>query len=167
MSNNKENFIFYYDQFKDKIFNYFLYRVGFNSPLAEDLTSEVFIKALRAFANFDENKIFKSWIYAIAHNHLVNYYSRSGRDFVPLEEVEDFLVAPDENKIEEKYETEQVLTAIDSMAYYDREVLRLKFVDELNNKEIAEIVDKEEGAVRTQVSRSLSRLRKILNKKLD
>ncbi len=164
MATKQDNFLAYYNQFKDKIFNYFLYRVGFDKALAEDLTSEVFIKALKAFASFDENQKFQSWIYAIAHNHLINHYVRAGRTTVPLEELEDFIPDTNNNQFEEKYEAEQVLQVIDEMAASDRDILRFRFVDELDYREIADILCKEEGAVRTQVSRSLEKLRQKLKK---
>jgi len=160
----QDNFLAYYNQFKDKIFNYFLYRIGFDKALAEDLTSEVFVKALKAFASFDENQKFQSWIYAIAHNHLINHYTRSGRTTVPLEELEDFIPDASDNQFEEKYEAEQVLQVIDEMADSDRDILRFRFVDELDYREIADILCKEEGAIRTQVSRSLEKLRQKLKK---
>jgi len=161
MRKNQDNFIPYYNQFKNKIYNYFLYRVGFDKSLAEDLTSEVFVKALKSFDDFDESKKFQSWIYMIAHNHLVNHY-KSDKHNVPLELVEDFLHYSD-NGAEDRYELERVLKIISSMDLSDREVLRLKLVDELSNQEIADILAKEEGAIRTQISRSLNKLRNILN----
>ena len=161
MKKSRDHFLPYYNQFKDKIYNYFLYRVGFDKSLAEDLTSEVFIKALKNFKNFDIEKKFQSWIYMIAHNHLVNHYKTSGRT-IPLEFVENFLHYSD-NSAEEKLELERVLKIIDSMENVDSEVLRLKFIDELNNQEIANLMAKEEGTIRTQISRSLEKLRQILN----
>jgi RNA polymerase sigma-70 factor (ECF subfamily) len=119
---------------------------------------------LKAFASFDENQKFQSWIYAIAHNHLINHYARSGRATVPLEELEDFIPDTSDNQFEEKYEAEQVLQVIDEMADSDRDILRFRFVDELDYREIADILCKEEGAVRTQVSRSLEKLRQKLKK---
>jgi len=162
MSKNKDFFI-HYNQFKDKIYNYFLYRIGFDKVLAEDLTSEVFVKAYKNFDTFDQNRKFQSWIFAIAHNHLVNYYGQSAKVTISLEIVEDYLLEEESHEVEIKYEAEQVLRVIDSMNENDKEVLRLKFVEELNNQEIAEVIGKDEGAIRTQISRSLKRLRQLLN----
>jgi RNA polymerase sigma-70 factor (ECF subfamily) len=167
MAKKQGNFLAYYNQFKDKIYNYFLYRVGFDKDLAEDLTSEVFVKAWKGFAGFDENQKFQSWIYAISHNHLVNYYSRATRNPIPLEGLEDFIPTTDDEHFEEKYEAGQVLQVIDNMEAGDRDVLRFRFVDELDYSEIADLLRKEEGAVRTQVSRSLEKLRQILKKNLE
>jgi len=161
MTKSKDNFLPYYNQFKDKIYNYYLYRVGFDRLLAEDLTSEVFIKALKSFNDFDKSKKFQSWIYMIAHNHLVNHYKLS-KHLVPLESVEDYLQYMDNNG-EINYELGRVLKIIDKMEETDRNVLQLKFVDDLDNQEIAEVLQKEEGTIRTQISRSVTKLREILN----
>ena len=71
---NQTNYLAYYREYKDKIYNYFYYRVNFNCALAEDLTSEVFTKALIKFDYFDQERSFQSWVYKIAQNHLFNYY---------------------------------------------------------------------------------------------
>ena len=113
------------------------------------------------FDQFDETKKFQSWIYTIAHNHLVNHY-KSDKHEVSLDLVKDFLQYFDK-KAEEKYELERIFKIIDSMDKTDSEILQLKLVDELNNQEIADILKKEEGTIRTQISRSLGKLRKILN----
>lgn len=160
MRKNEESFLRYYNQFKDKIYNYFLYRVGFDKSLAEDLSSEVFIKALKNFEVFDENQKFQSWIYMIAHNHLVNHYKVSNR-VMPLDSAENLLLSH-KNEGEMRYEVSRVLKVIGLMEETDREILRLRFVDELSNQEIADVLEKEEGAIRTQLSRSLNKLRKIL-----
>lgn len=165
MRKNKDNFIPYYNQFKNKIYNYFLYRVGFDKELAEDLTSEVFIKALKNFDDFDESKKFQSWIYTIAHNHLVNHY-KATKKIIPLDAIKDFLQYFDNSAVE-RCELERILNIINSMKNKDREILQLKLVDELNNQEIADALSKEEGVIRTQISRSLVKLRKILNNNLE
>ncbi|MFA5130861.1 MAG: RNA polymerase sigma factor [Patescibacteria group bacterium] len=165
MRKKQNNFLPYYNQYKDKIYNYFLYRVGFDKPLAEDLSSEVFIKALKSFADFDENKKFQSWIYMIAHNHLVNHYKTAGR-VIPIEPLENSLYYIDKSA-EERHELARVLEIIDAMENSESEILRFRFIDQLSNSEIAEILGKEEGAIRTQISRTLVKLREILNSKTN
>jgi len=162
-----QTFISHYQEFSDKIYNYFLYRVNFNQAVAEDLTSEVFLKAYEKYDTFDQERSFQAWIYTIAHNHLVNHYSHASRKPISLEGLEDFIQTPNDNHFEEKHEAGQVLQVIDNMQENDRDVLRFRFVDELDYWEIADILQKEEGAIRTQVSRSLEKLRQILKKNLE
>jgi len=162
MATGQDNFIGYYNQYKDKIYVYFLYRVGFNREIAEDLTSEVFLKALKSFDTFDIARPFQSWIYAIAHNHLVNHYRVANREVELTENT--FSTQSDTKKIELGYELEIILKEIDNMEASDKEVLLMRFVDQLTNAEIAELLGKEEGAVRTKISRSLAKLREQLGK---
>ncbi len=161
MATKQESFVSYYNQFKDKIYAYFLYRVGFDIKLAEDLTSEAFLKALKKFDDFDSEKPFQPWIFAISHNHLVNHYKSAKRE-IPLDEIAGFVKCAGV-KFEAKFELERVMGIINQMEEGDREILLLRFAQGLNNMEIAEILDKEEGAVRTQISRSLVKLREVLN----
>ena len=154
-------FITNYNQYKDKIYTYFLYRVNFNQSLAEDLTSEVFLKAYKHLDDFDNERPFQAWIYAISHNHLLNYYRTVGRE-LSIEDVGD-IATEFKNKLEASLELEKIVEEIYKMDGYCREVLLLRFVDALDNKEIAKLLNKDEGAVRTQISRALSELRNKIN----
>jgi len=157
MAQQKQNFTDYYNQYKDKIFNYFWYRVNFNRALAEDLTADAFLKAFKSFNGFDHNRSFQSWMYAIAKNHLLNYYRTANRE-TDLLEVEKMGVN-ELAKIENRLELEQAFELINQLSEYHREVLLMRFSDGLDNREIAEILNKDEGAVRTQISRALEELR--------
>jgi RNA polymerase sigma-70 factor (ECF subfamily) len=154
------SFVFYYEQFKNKIYNYFWYRVGFDQKLAEDLTSEAFLKALKKFADFDGARPFGPWIFTIAHNHLVNHYKLAGRE-TSLTEQENRFEATGDN-LDERLELERIIEIINTMDAADKEVLLLRFTEGLSNSEIAEVLGKAEGTVRTQISRSLARLRELI-----
>lgn len=160
MSKNNQSFISYYNQFKDKIFNYLFYRTGFDRELAEDLTSEVFIKAFKNFDSFDRDKHFQSWIFTITKNHLINHYKADKR-IVPIEDVEQTLSIPPED-IGRVLEVKNIISIIETMDDSDRGPLLMRYVSDLTNQEIAQVLDKDEGAVRTQVSRSLVKLRILL-----
>lgn len=162
MAKKPDSFVGYYNQFKNKIYAYFLYRVGFDVKLAEDLTSEAFLKAFKKYDDFDEEKPFQPWIYTICRNHLINHYKLSKRE-VSLDGIEGLAKYADA-RAEEKFELERVADLINQMDDTDKEVLQLRFAQELTNPEIACLLEKEEGAVRTQISRSLAKLRELLKK---
>ena len=156
----------YYDLYKDKIFTFFMYRVAFNQTVAEDLTAETFLKAWRAFADF-EQRSFQAWIYRIAKNHLVNYYRVLDRELA-LDEAEDHdklinndLVAD----LDARLHWEQVRAAMDKLPLLYREVLLLRYADELDNEEIADFLELSAGAARTRLSRAKKELLKILDYK--
>jgi len=146
-----------YHQFKDKIFNYFWYRVNFNRELAEDLTSEVFIKAMKNFASFKVSQSFQAWIFTIAHNHLVDHYKKQKRDV----SLDDILEMAGDNKatIENKVFVQEVIVEIEKLPNYYQEVITLKYINGLSTKEIADVLKKEEGAVRTALSRAVKELK--------
>lgn len=158
MQRKKEKlFIENYKAYKDKIYTYFLYRVNFNREMAEDLTSEVFVKAFKNIDSFEQGRSFQSWIYAISRNHLFNYY-RDCEKTISLDAAEEAAVEF-RKAFAAKIDLELIIKKIYQMDDYCREVLLLRFVDGLDNKEIAECLEKEEGAIRTQISRALCELR--------
>jgi len=162
MRNIGKKFLVNYKEYKDKIYTYVLYRVDFNASIAEDLTSEVFMKAWEHYKNFDESRSFQAWIYAIAKNHLKNHYRTCNREIgleVTKEISTDFKC-----KIEVDIELKRLVEEMKELKSSYREVLLMRFVDELSNKEIAEVLGKEEGAIRTHISRALNELRERINK---
>lgn len=161
MALKKANFTAKYRKYKDKIFNYFYYRLNFNRALAEDLTSEVFLKAYYKFDTYDQERSFQAWIYAIARNHLLNYY-RDKKVEIDLAEAGN-ISSNDCEKIEINMECERVLSKIGQLDIYHREVLLLRYVDGLENEEIASLLGKDNGAIRTQMSRALKVLRENIN----
>jgi len=96
-----------YNKYKDKIYNFFWYRINFNQSQAEDLTQEVFLKAFKAFNDFDKNKSFQAWIYAIAKNHLKNHWRVAGRE-VDISEAEAIGISQ-VGQIEAKEDVRQIL----------------------------------------------------------
>lgn len=158
----EKEFLGYYKTYKDKIFTFFLYRVNFNRAIAEDLTSDIFLKAFKNFDTFDPTRSFQAWIYRIAHNHLCNYY-RAQAPEVELEKAQD-LCTDFCAQSAASLELDKIIKIIYELEPYHRDVLLLRFVDNLENREIAALLEKDEGAVRTQLSRAMVILREQLKK---
>lgn len=161
-----EEFTNYYETHKQAIFNYLLYRLSFNRDTAEDLTSEIFLKAFQAFDRYDRSRPFKAWIFAIAHNHLINHYA--GRKLVlPLDEARN--VGKEERIAENADEhmlISQVLHLVSKLPELQRDLVIMRYVNDLTNSEISAITGKEEGAVRTALSRAIGSLRDAYNKEI-
>lgn len=160
MTHRHDEFIRYYQQLRDKIFTYFWYRVNFDRSLAEDLTSDVFLKAYERFDSFDQTRPFKAWVYAIAHNHLVNFYKQQ-KPFMSLDEFDQEFASTETPvvQIEIKIEVEQILAVLPQLSAERKDIVIMRYVNELSMGEIAEILGKDEGAVRTALSRALADLR--------
>jgi len=157
MIKKNKKFLDNYNKYLDKIYTYVWYRVGFNKTLSEDLCSEIFLKAFKNFETFDQTKSFQAWIYTIAKNHILNYYRTRGRE-VDLESALD-LSSNSLQKIDVNLESERVLKCINELDDCSKEIIILRYVDELDNKEIADILGKEVNAIRVQLSRALGKLR--------
>ncbi|MDO8598994.1 MAG: sigma-70 family RNA polymerase sigma factor [bacterium] len=156
----REVFLQYYEAYKDRIYTYFWYRTGFRREVAEDCAQEVFLRALQAFASFDQDRPFAPWVFRIAHNHLVNYY-RQQRPTLDLEEIPE-LPAPKSDMVEHRIECERVLRAMEQLDERDRNLLLLRYVDGLAHDEIAQVVGRRSVAVRVAVHRAIRRLRTVL-----
>lgn len=152
----------YYEEYKQAIYNYILYRVGYDRDTAEDLTSDVFVKAFENFDKYDRKRSFKTWIYTIAHNHLINHLTGSK----PVVQLDDTLAANLEDQTEHygdaldhQMEMSNITALMTDLPEATRELLTLRFVNDLSNTEIAEVLGKDEGAVRTGLSRAIAALR--------
>jgi RNA polymerase sigma-70 factor (ECF subfamily) len=166
--NKRKSFPAYYSTFFEKIYRYIFFRVGREKELAEDMTSDIFLKAYESFENFDHDKSFSVWIYKIAHNHLVDHYRKARKEIVPLEDAENELKT-DENPvsyIDLKFDLEQISLALQSMQEKQKEMIILKYFNDLQNKEIAEILGIKEEHARVLQHRAISALKsKITNLK--
>lgn len=119
------------------------------------------MKALEKFHTYQPTKGFQSWIYAIAHNHLVDHF-RKNKTTVDIELLENVLVDKSDTKagLQKREAAEQVEVLLHHLSAQEKEIVLLRYQQELPMKDIAEIVDKEETTVRVIVHRSLAKLRR-------
>ncbi len=151
----------YYDQFKHKIYNYLYYRSGRNAELAEDLTSEVFMKAFEKFHTYKPDSSFQSWIYAIAHNHLIDFF-RKNKPTADIEPLENVLKSDADvtDVTQKRFAKEQIAEMIQILSPDERDMLLMRYHQDMSTKEIAEIVDKPDSTVRVTIHRSFAKLKK-------
>lgn len=152
-----------YERYYQAIYNYIFYRVSDDS-LAEDLTAEVFLKALEAIESFAFRGVpFSAWLYRIAGNLVIDHFRRQPKQpSLPLEETQIF---SDENPIDvlERGLTQQELRrALDGLTEDQKQVIILKFVDGLSNTEVARVLGKTEGAIKSLQHRALAALARRL-----
>jgi len=165
MRSKRKRFVSYYNTYFEKIYRYIFFRSGRDRELAEDLTSEVMIKAYEAFDDFDQSKNFSVWIYRIAHNHLVDHYKKVKKEIVAIEDAENEL-EKDEKIVENtdsKLSMEQVEMVLEMLPDQQKEIIMMKYFQELSHKEIAGIMDMTEAHVRVLAHRALEMLKKRLS----
>lgn len=153
-----------YQQNVQKIYNYIYYRTG-NKSDAEDLTARVFQRALKHISNYKKTDVpFSAWLYRIAHNLVANFYRDTNRKReVPIEEQEFNLPQAEhlESRIVNDEQLERLLGIIRRMPADRQLVLILKFVDDMPNLEIAGILGRSEGAIKSLYHRTLLELREL------
>lgn len=155
----------YYAQYAEKIYAYLFFRSGRNRDLAEDLTSEVFLKALERFSTFNPKQSpFGAWIYTIARNHLIDHY-RVSRVSIPIDDVSETELVKAEDlgaEIDQKDKHARVVAAINTLPDSYREILTLKYLNGLDNNEIGAVLGKTQSNIRVLIHRSLTSLKQKL-----
>ena len=132
---------------------------------------DVVLKAYENFDKFDEKKgSFKTWMFALTHNHLINHWrNQSKKKTISLDAIEETGVTvatvEAEDNVSGRIESEKIKHILSLMNESEREILTLKYLEDMNNREIANVLAKNEGAVRTSISRALRRFAE-LHKKL-
>jgi RNA polymerase sigma-70 factor (ECF subfamily) len=173
----EQQFLVFYDENVAKIYRYIYFRVG-SKEQAQDLTSEVFLKSWQYLngdpqsAGSKELQNPRAFFYQVARNLIIDFYRQKDKASLSLEEIADKQIA---DKIADKTDgpLERIAKALDLEAIKQslwslnedyRDVIIWRYLDELEIKEIAEILGKNEGAVRVLLSRALAGLKEVLER---
>lgn len=161
---NQAAFARIYDEYFDSIYRYIYFRLKKQGE-AEDLTQEVFIKALNGIGSYKIGKTpFASWLFRIAHNQVIDYVRKTGKQqTTPLEEA--YSVAGSEDPvtmIEQKSEIEELSVAITELTPAQQEVISLRFIAGLPIADVARILGKSEGTVKALQFNATVSLRKLI-----
>jgi RNA polymerase sigma-70 factor, ECF subfamily len=146
----------------DRIYSYLHLSVG-NRHDAEDLTTQTFLKMLEAIGRFRWQSVpFSAWLFRIAHNLAIDHF-RARRRVQAEDEVPE--VAGQEESSAEQQAMDSLgqagmLTLIERLSPEQRQVLTLKFLFGFGNAEVAGILGKTEGAVKSLQHRALTTLQK-------
>ena len=158
---NFEAFGKLYGIYLDQIYRYVFYQVK-DKMTAEDITEEVFVKAWKAIGSCKgKGKTFSAWLYRIAHNHMINTL-RSMQKCVSIEQGNMAEVRDPGLEIEKRLEHRELLELVTCLPENQRQVIILKFITGQNNRDIARIMGKREGAIRILQMRALAALRQRL-----
>lgn len=156
-----------YDEYVDPIFRYVYYKVG-NFAEAQDLTGQTFLKAFENIDSYQMREVaFSSWLYRIAHNLVVDFFRKeSKRERVPIDENLPATPSNRGNPVETviaDLDSERLYKALQKLTHNQREVIVLKFIDNLSNAQVAEIMGISVGAVKSTQKRGLLSLNRILS----
>lgn len=164
-----------FDRWYKPVFGYLMRRTG-NYDLAKDIAAETFLKAFLKINTFQRRGVsISAWLYRIAGNELNQYYRSS--KYQP-QSLQQLLENPQMEKLlhqETDDERETMEREIQAHESYNRirqnlikldikyqEVIALRYFEQKTNTEISEILDKNEGTVKSLLSRGLEKLRNML-----
>ncbi len=152
-----------YDRYAPRMYAYIYRRVN-DTALAEDLTSELFLRVLRAIQNERAwRDSFTAWLYRIAHNLVVDTYRRQPPPPLPLDEAPCQAEGDDPAEIvQEAFNRARLQAAIQRLTPEQQQVLALRFGEGLTARESAGIMRKTTGAVEALQRRALAALRRIV-----
>lgn len=161
------DFSLWYHSHRETVFRYVRFRVA-TREAAEDVTSEVFMKALRSLKRYDSRRASpRTWLLRIARNAVTDHLRslrRRGSLHVSLDRVPD-LVAHEESaelRVVRQERIQKVLNATGTLRSADQEILSLRYGAGLANSEIADAMGISANAVAVRLHRALSRLKNQL-----
>jgi RNA polymerase sigma-70 factor (ECF subfamily) len=155
-----QEFSAFYDEFLPQVYRYVRYRVS-DTVTAQDLTSAIFERALRAWNKRRKPDALAPWIFRIARNAVVSHYRQRGRrSQVPLEQAEHTLSAPGgpEEKVLQSERWERIQRGLRALSEREQDIIALKFGNGLTNRAIAPIVGVSEGNVAVILHRAMRKL---------
>ncbi|MDD2252175.1 MAG: ECF subfamily RNA polymerase sigma factor, BldN family [Dehalococcoidales bacterium] len=158
---DQEAFAQIYEENFDKIFRYIAIKIG-NQMEAEDLTQQVFMKALKAISSYKWKDVpFSAWLYKIAHNQVVDYFRKKNRR--PETELNEDITSVEDHPYkaaEFKVELEELSRALKKLTHLQQEVISLRFSCEMPIAQVAIIMGKKEGAIKALQHSAIQALRK-------
>ena len=152
-----------YEEYYDRITRYAYVHIGDRND-AEDIAGETFLRALKTLDSYQERGVpMQAWLFKIAHNLIVDYLRKKTKikiqaiDITPLADDEDPTVM-----VEKKVQLEKVKKAMINLTDDQREVIGLRFLGGMTSREVAQVMNKNDGAVREMQRAAIERLRNIL-----
>ncbi len=151
-------------RFESDVFNYLIRMLG-NVEDAKDLTQEVFISVYKSLQSFRGDSAFKTWLLKIARFRCVEFYRKhrvtADLDDTP-EQLDDSVFSQPEEVMLMSQNNQQVIAAMASLSFTQREVVELKFFQYFTFDQIAEQTNESVNTVKTRFYAALKRLKTVL-----
>lgn len=171
---NNEAFDTLLKRHQDRIYNYIV-RIIKNEDIANDIFQETFVKAILTIkqGRYTENGKFPAWISRIAHNLIIDYYRQEKSENIQSADLDDVDVLNRKELCEETIEdaiiTEQISDdvkyLIKELPYLQREVLTMRYYQNLSFKEIAELTGVSINTALGRMRYAILNLRRIATEK--
>jgi RNA polymerase sigma-70 factor (ECF subfamily) len=153
-----------YESYYDRIARYAFVRLG-NQADAEDLASEVFLRALESLDSYRERGVpMQAWLFRIAHNLIVDHFRKSAKQkTISIDTVSVKAETDTEEQAMAGLEVARIIKALGRLTESQRKVIELRFFGELTSEEAGHVLNKRAGAVRELQSAAIKALRNLLD----
>lgn len=140
--------------------------------LSKDLTQEIFISMLSSITSYKEERgSFKTWLYRIASNKLIDFYrSKFYKYKTIVDEIDDFKIYSDENIENDfliKEDVKEIMEIVATMEPSIQEIFRLKVFAQMSFNEIASLTDVAQSTVKTRYYSTIRKIKNILKEDED
>ncbi len=155
----------FYERSLPKIYGYFLHRCGNNAAIAEDLTQETFIAAVRRIKAGDRIETPLPWLYGIARHKLLDHYRRQARGRAEIEPWrEDAMeeIAAPQIDLTREANRERVVAALDRLPPLQRTAIVLRYLDGFSVPDVAAELEKSVYATESLLARGRGNLKRTL-----
>ncbi len=137
---------------------------------AVDGVHDIFMKILVSLSRFEEKSKFSTWLFSISYNYCIDELRKSKKiQQSPIDEIQDEKDWEDDDSQDwiEQFSTAEINTILDMLHPQDKAVLLMKYLDGFSIKEIAEVMNKSESAIKMKIKRSKERFRNFYYKKIE
>lgn len=144
-----------YEKYVNRIFQFIYYRTGSHQEVAEDLTAEVFTRALKNMATFTwQGYPYSAYLYSVARSVCQDHYAQHATEDI------ETVVVKDERSFSAQTQADITLLweRLREFPPDVQEIFELRYLEDLSYDEIAHVVNKKPGAIRTLVSRTIDKL---------
>ena len=163
---DKEAFIKAYDLYVDQIYRFIYFKVGNRYDEAQDITSAVFLKTWNYIQtnSLKDYKTLRALIYKIARTSVIDHYRKSSNLTLRIDDENNQIDIPDYSQditkqAEINSDLENIIDKLQKLKDEYREIIVLRFINELSITEISKIINKSKGNARVLVHRALKALR--------
>lgn len=166
LQGNQKAFGYIFDKYNKKIYRFIYFRVS-GREVAEDITSQVFLKVWEYITNKNKINNLQAFIYQVARNKVIDYYRSKEREELPLiyddsDTPAEDIITPADN-LNNNVDKETLTKIINKLKGNYREVIILKYIEDLSISEIAKILNKSKVNVRVLIHRALKEIKNIID----
>ena len=162
-----------YDQFHQDVFQFLIYLVK-DRHVAEDLSHEVYVRAIKSYAQFQHQSSEKTWLFAIAKNVSIDYFRkqavRNKRAITNFDWESEKLLSLEASPEQQIVQSEQlgaIYSLLDECTGDQKMVVVLRYIQQLSIQETAEILQWSESKVKTTQHRAIHKLRVLMENKVE